>query len=101
MGEWVAVMAFYAAVHSVNAYLWETRRYIPRTHRDRRHAIENDPQISGCGASYGTLQDDGYQARYNEGYSLTEQGARDLLEINFRQVEATVMRAQGQPIPVW
>ena len=37
--EWAVVVAFYAAVHYVNAYLWERQRYEPRPHDDRENAV--------------------------------------------------------------
>jgi hypothetical protein len=99
--EWVAVIAFYAAVHYANAYLWETSRLTSRTHRDRRHSIENSAEIGNCAASYGVLQDAGFRARYVETYTLEEQRARSLLNTDLRLVEATVMQALGQPAPIW
>jgi hypothetical protein len=99
--EWVAVIAFYAAVHLVNAYLWETRGLVPSSHAHRRRELQAALRISACRQSYSALNLAGYQARYDETYSLTEQDARTLLEIHFRRVEATVMQALGQPVPVW
>jgi hypothetical protein len=99
--EWVAVMAFYAAVHGVNAYLWETRRYAPSTHGDRSMQVQYDLRINRCRQGYIRLSFVGYHARYTETYGITEQYARTLLEVHFRRVEATVMQALGQPVPVW
>jgi hypothetical protein len=94
-------MVFYAAVHAVNAYLWETRRFAPRSHGERSTEVRYSLPISTCRANYQTLNRTGYDARYDEQFSLTEQKARELLVIDFRQVEATVMQALGQPAPVW
>jgi hypothetical protein len=99
--EWIAVMAFYAAVHCVNAYLWETRHFAPLTHRDRRLALQNAPQIRSCANSYGSLNLAGYHARYTETFSLSERDARTLLQVDCRGVEAIVMQALGQPAPTW
>lgn len=99
--EWVAVITFYAAVHAVNAYLWETRRYAPSTHGERSAEVRNNPSFSACWLSYRTLSRVGYYARYDERYSLTEREARELLDVDFRAVEATVMLALGQPVPAW
>ena len=98
---WVAVIAFYAAVHCVNAYLWEAHRVAPANHADRRTRIHRDPAIRGCRESYRRLQALGYQARYIPAFALAEQDARDLLDVDFRRVEAVVMRALRQPIPTW
>lgn len=94
-------MVFYAAVHAVNAYLWEFRRHEPPNHGDRRISIRSTLPLRGCHRSYRSLEEAGFDARYNEKFSLTELGARELLEVDFRQVEATVMQALGQPTPVW
>jgi hypothetical protein len=99
--EWVAVIAFYAAVHTVNAYLWETRRYAPTNHGDRWMAVRFNVPISSCSRSYRALRDAGFDARYDERCTITQQDARTLLEVRYRQVEATVMQALGQPAPVW
>jgi hypothetical protein len=99
--EWVAVIAFYAAVHAVNAYLWESRRYVPTTHGDRRSAVRLSLPISRCSGNYRALQDAGYYARYDETFVVSEQQARTLLVVDFRHVEATVMQALGQPAPAW
>jgi hypothetical protein len=94
-------MAFYAAVHAVNAYLWETRRFEPSNHAARSTEVRYNLPISACRTSYQELNRVGYMARYNEGFALTEQQARTLLEVDFRRVEATVMQALGQPAPTW
>ena len=99
--EWVAVIAFYAAVHAVNAYLWETRRFAPSDHAARNNEVRYNLPISGCRVSYLALNRAGHGARYNEQFSLTEQEARELLDVDFRHVEATVMQALGQPVPAW
>ena len=99
--EWVAVIGFYAAVHAVNAYLWETRRYAPTTHGERSTEVRYNLPISACRTSYLALSRASYDARYDEQFSLTEQEARDLLDVDFRLVEATVMQALGQPVPAW
>jgi hypothetical protein len=99
--EWITVMAFYAAVHAVNAYLWESRRFVPSSHGDRSREAQFSLPISQCRASYQLVNRAGYRERYDDRFSLTEQGSRTLLNVHFRQVEATVMQALGQPAPVW
>ncbi|MFN8634146.1 MAG: hypothetical protein U0893_09840 [Chloroflexota bacterium] len=99
--EWVAVVVFYAAVHYVNAYLWKRYHLAPRNHDERTHGVHHDPAIAHCSGSYDVLRDTGFYARYSDSFVLSEQGARDLLEVEFRAVEARVMQALGQPAPVW
>ena len=95
------MIAFHAAVHAVNAYLWEARRYAPGSHGDRWREIQYDPRINGCQQAYSNLNFAGFHARHNETFSIAQQDARALLEVHFRRVEATVMQALGQPAPVW
>ena len=99
--EWVAVIAFYAAVHYVHAYLWETARESPRNHRQRHVKVHTDPHLARGRAGYGALSYAGRLARYDEHFALTEHEARRLVEVHFRRVEATVMQALGQPAPAW
>jgi hypothetical protein len=99
--EWVVVITFYAAVHAVNAYLWETRRYEPSSHGDRRNLIQTSPQLGGCTFGYRILTRAGFDARYDENYTASQTTTHMLLNVHFRQVEATVMQALRQPAPVW
>ena len=99
--EWVAVILFYSAVHYVNAYLWEQYHLAPRDHSERTYGVQRDTAISNCDFNYDTLKDRGFQARYNERYSLSEQAPGALLDVDLRAVEATVTQALGQPVPIW
>jgi hypothetical protein len=99
--EWVAIILFYAAVHYVNAYLWERYHLAPRNHDERTRGVHHDTALSSCYLSYDTLKDDGFHARYNEGFTLSEADARALLNGELRAVEASVMQALGQPVPTW
>lgn len=99
--EWAVVIVFYAAVHYVNAYLWERYHFQPTNHAERTYGVHNDSAINSCEEGYDRLRDRGFRARYDEQIAISEQAARHLLEVEFRAVEATVMRALGQPVPVW
>jgi hypothetical protein len=99
--EWVAVMLFYSAVHYANAYLWERYHVNPANHGERTFGVHHDSAINPCRVEYDRLRDQGFVARYDERAGVSEQQARDLLEIDLRVVEATVMQALGQPVPVW
>ena len=37
--EWAIVLMFYAAVHYVNAYLWERQRFEPADHLERQQMV--------------------------------------------------------------
>jgi hypothetical protein len=93
--EWVAVMAFYAAVHYVNGYLWEIRRYAPPDHESRNLLVRGDPVLRSCREEYRRLLDAGFRARYVPGFRMLEQGARDLIEVDLEEVRRIVRGALG------
>jgi len=99
--EWAAVAMFYSAVQYVNAYLWERYHKAPRDHGERTWGVHQDSGINACLTNYNFLKDAGYKARYDETYSLSEQDARTLLEEDLREVESTILRILGLPIPTW
>jgi hypothetical protein len=43
--DWAVVAAFYAAVHYVNAYLWERYGLEPRNHAEQVRAVATDPNL--------------------------------------------------------
>ena len=99
--EWVAVILFYSAVHYVNAYLWERYHVNPTNHGERTYGVHHDLATNSCRVEYDRLRDQGFVARYDERLDISEQQARDLLEVDLRAVEAAVMQALGHPVPVW
>jgi hypothetical protein len=99
--EWVAVILFYAAVHYVNAYLWERYHLVPKNHAQRTRGVDHDTAISVCSISYEILKNRGFHARYSEWFTFTESDAHALLNNQLRAVEAAVRQALGQPVPTW
>ena len=99
--EWVAVIAFYAAVHFVNAYLWETVRHEPSSHPDRLARVRRERPIRQCRRRYADLQTLGHRARYEAAFALSEQEARNLVRDNLRYIETTIMAGLGLPEPTW
>lgn len=95
--EWIVVIAFYAAVHYVNAYLWEELRVARSNHGERTLRVRTDRRLAACRAAYRRLLDAGYQARYTVRFQLTEQQARDLVMVDLTRVEGTVLVALGLP----
>jgi hypothetical protein len=85
----------------VNAYLWERYHVEPANHGERTYGVRQDSAINSCFLEYDRLRDQGYYARYVEWFNLTELDVRALANDEFRAVEATVLQALGQPIPVW
>jgi hypothetical protein len=99
--EWVAVIAFYSAVHYVNAYLWERYHLSPANHQERSYGVLHDQAVNGCKEEYELLKDRGFHARYSERFSLTVQEASALVTGELRAAEAAVLLALGQPLPTW
>ena len=99
--EWVVVIAFYSAVHYVNAYLWETARIDPSSHGERQARLRREPAIRHCRRRYARLQELGQLARYEPTFTVSEQDARNLVDGNLRDVEAAVMAALNLPAPIW
>jgi hypothetical protein len=91
--EWAAVIAFNAAVHLVNAYLWEHYRVEPRNHAERSSYVRSDPILRHCMNAYDRLQDEGYRSRYHRAHRLTAQQATRLVNIHLANVESVVRAA--------
>jgi len=93
--EWVAVVAFYAAVHYLNGYLFEVRGYVPPNHDSRALLVRGDPVLRQCHPEYQQLWDHGFRARYWRSYRLPEADARALTEVNLVHIASVVMAAVG------
>ena len=74
VGDWAVVAAFYAALHYVNAFLFETTGEAPEMHPRRRQAMDRT-QIARAKREYWALEDRAWQVRYTPDYVL---GATDL-----------------------
>jgi hypothetical protein len=96
--EWAAVIAFYSAVHYVNGYLWEVRRYAPPDHQSRNILVNGDPVLQACRNAYDELMDSGYRSRYTPGFRLLERHARELVDVDLEAVRRTVREALGLPL---
>ena len=88
-------MAFYSAVHYVNAILWEWRDLRPGTHTERTWYIENHSPLSAFKLDYRQLNSHGWHARYARGYRLQQERAQALVDVNLAQIAATVCSALG------
>lgn len=91
--NWAAVAAFYAAMHAVNAYLWDVARLEPANHRDRRAIILSWPALDALRFSYNVLFDHSLRARYEPGYSMSMTSFATLVNRHLPHVIATVERA--------
>ncbi len=91
--DWVVVIAFYAAVHYVNAYLWEKdNRYQPTNHADRRRKVNTLAALQPAAPSYRRLQSLGYDLRYDPTRHVNRATAESALRDLWR-VESTVRAA--------
>ena len=99
--EWVGVVAFYAAVHYVSAYLWERRQFAPSSHAERGRLFLSDSILYPLRRRYRVLQVYGYEARYEVDFAATEANARELIDNDLRAVEAAVLRALGMSVSTW
>ena len=95
---WVAVVAFYSAVHYVNAYIWEIEGTI-LYHPPRRAYITAHPPLSGFLQGYLQLEAHARDARYTPGYVLGQQDAQVLVDTNLMRIEAIVCNALGVTPP--
>ena len=78
--EWAAIVAFYSAVHIVNAYLWEVHRVEPVNHRQRTQYLINDASLSAIRGDFRTLSRLGWSARYDPAVRLSTQRALEALD---------------------
>lgn len=77
--NWLVVVAFYSAVHYVNAYLWEMLQIEPKSHGERTDAIHTLQLLRSFEAEYDALRDWAYLARYEPTFRVTDQRAQRAL----------------------
>lgn len=65
--RWATVALFYAAVHYMNAYLWEHARFAPSSHQSREALIKRWPDLSQLSDPYQSLKDASLNVRYAPG----------------------------------
>jgi hypothetical protein len=88
--DWAVVIAFYAAVHYVNAYLWERdNRYDPGNHKNRGAKVRTLPDLRPIRRQYRLLNGLAYDVRYVETYRLNLTTARSALN-DLRAIEAQI-----------
>ncbi len=93
--EWATVVAFYAAVHYVNAFLWEKLRHEPRDHSARLQMVTM--ALRSIYSAYHKLADLGWRARYVPEFQLSGADARSAIEGDLAQIEREVLAALGNP----
>jgi hypothetical protein len=96
--DWALVAGFYAALHYVQAYVWETQHHRAATHDDLRDTIKRTYQLRSIEFQYRQLLDRSWQARYLHEFSVTLQDANGLLTRNLEPIRQLVLNALGLPI---
>jgi len=66
---WVIVVAYYCAVHCVNAYLWEIYDFAPSDHESRTRALHSSADLTTISVAYDALGVRAYHARYEPTFS--------------------------------
>ncbi|HYI15020.1 MAG TPA: hypothetical protein VEX37_06495 [Thermomicrobiales bacterium] len=87
--EWVGVIAFYSAVHFINAYLWERQQIEPANHAERSRFVLFVREFRPIQDAYRSLRDIAYACRYSPQYRLTLDDV-DICLTNLRAVEQLV-----------
>lgn len=91
--RWAAISAFYAAVHYVNAWLWEQFQIEPRDHTERRTFVMTVATFKPVAIAYARLQDQGYDARYRIGYHVSSSDLNDLIERDLQAIRGVVLQS--------
>ena len=97
--EWACVVAFYAAVHYVNAYLWERWNHEPHDHAVRRGFLVREPRTHGILGAYDMLADLSWNARYQPAFRPRPALAHDAVHQRLEQVRVAIHAALGAPLP--
>ena len=89
--RWSVVMGFYAAVHYVNAYLWERLQIEPHDHAERRSFVLTLADFRPIEYEYRRLYDRAYVARYQPGHVVANADARKLLDETLEPIRAAIV----------
>lgn len=90
--RWAAAIAFYAAVHYVNAYLWERLRIEPANHQERGEFVSRVSDLRLMRRYYIHLQAFAFDARYSPSFRPRSEVVRDLIEVDLEAVRVAVLR---------
>jgi uncharacterized protein (UPF0332 family) len=93
--DWAVVAAFYAAVHYVNAYLWERYGVEPRTHAERARVVATDPNLKQIFVYYDHLSDLGFHARYTRTFRVSRADVQHALHTDLERVARAILTLLG------
>jgi len=91
--EWIAVIAFYSAVHYVDAYFWEILQRSTTSHPQRAAWVKQEKDLRACAGEFQRLWALGTDGRYTRGFVLLRSDAEYLVNIDLKAVETLVMAA--------
>lgn len=78
--EWTVVIAFYSAVHYVNAYIWETLGREPANHGQRKAIVFADRRLERIAPTYADLQAQSMLIRYGRTFHLSPERIQEALD---------------------
>lgn len=93
--DWAVAAAFYAAVHYVNAYLWERQRLDPGSHRGRSGLMWSVPVLRPAAGAYSTLERLGWKYRYDPVFQLRPRDVLHVVQVELEDVRRVVRGALG------
>ena len=85
-------MAFYAAVHYVNAYLWDRLQVEPANHFERERFIRTVADLRPFASHYTRLQAISRSARYVPGSHVSPEDAMALIDVNLEEVRHVILQ---------
>jgi hypothetical protein len=88
--RWAAIALFYAAVHDVNAYLWERARLEPKHHEDREQLMFRWPDLAPLVRYYTALKNHAWRARYAPGAESPRHVVEGLLMSNLDPLRRSI-----------
>src|SRR5581483_12494085 len=97
--EWAAVAAFYAAVHYVNAFIWERLGQAPQDHHARRNFIARTVPLNRVLGDYDPLAASAWHARYTATFQPTPAQIRQAVYVRVDAIRTVVYQALGVSPP--
>ena len=89
--RWAVVVAFYAAVHYVNAYIWERLRIEPANHEDRTTLVTTVTDLRPIQTQYLRLLSVSFDARYARRFRVTHEVAEARVHGDLDAIRAAVL----------
>jgi hypothetical protein len=97
--DWAAIAAFYAAVHYVNAFLWERLSQASGDHRVRRNSVARVTPLNRVLHHYERLTDLGWNARYTATFQPPATDTQDAANARLDAIRNVVYQSLGLSAP--